>query len=405
MQHIPRSFLFVFLISWLFACATPPEIAQVDPTAAAKPNVLPTMTMSAGHSDSPQQAVSVADARFFMQSLAVESAAMAIADFDNDGRQDLVTAGEPNLTIFHGDGRGGLTPLSLVPGGQEPTDFALPDLDEDGDIDIIVANHNTDYLTILLGDGQGHFQPAPVSPMTIDVSPHPHVVRIADLDRDGHMDLVIDHRDGEGLLILRGLGSGNFETPGILVDVGGDPYRGLAIGDIDGDGRLDLVTPNPSEVAVLLNTSLQELSFVQAAPVAATTPFAVELGYFNDDNYLDLIAASGESSSLVELFLGDGRGGFEEAPDSPFQLSPGGKNIIVADFNGDKVDDAVVVSYQSSEILMLLGGPVAMKVSTLPAGEHPWSLAAGDLNGDGRDDLVVADDGADKVTLYLSRDD
>jgi hypothetical protein len=350
----------------------------------------------------PPQTVAVGDARFVPRNISVGSMAVAAADFDNDGWQDLVGAGEPQLTIMRGDGEGELIPSGRVPGGEHPVGFALADLNEDGDVDIVVANHDTDYLTILIGDGQGSFQPAPNSPLRIAVLPHPHVVRAEDLDADGHVDLIVDHRQAEGLLILRGLGDGRFESPGTLVEVGGDPYRGMAVGDINADGSLDLVTPNPREVGVLLNAGEEGIAFLPADPVDAEAPFAVELGDFNGDGWLDLIAASDEGSPLVELFWGDGRGGFEEADDSPYHFAPGGKNIVVGDFNGDGIEDAAVTCYLSSDVLVLLGGRDAMRMGYIVGGENPWGMAVTDLNRDGKDDLVIADDKADRAVVYLS---
>ncbi len=384
----------------LAACArTPRPLAQAPVAPARTPVAVATPSPSAAP---PGPIVAMADARFTVTTLPVESATIAAADLNGDGHQDLVVGGQPEIVIYLGDGTGRLTPATRAPGGEEPNDFALADLDGDGHLDIAVANHDTDYLTVLLGGGDGGFLPAIWSPIRLIVRPHPHVVRAADLDGDGHVDLVVDDRDGEGVLVLRGLGGGPLATPGISVPVGGDPYLGLALGDLNGDGRLDLVTPNPDHAGVLLGAVGAEIAFVPAAPVPATAPFAVALGHFDDDEHLDLLTAADEGSALVELFLGDGRGGFAPAADSPFRFVPGGKNIVVGDFNGDGSDDAVVSSYHAREVLVLLGGPAAMKVGPLAGGEHPWGLAAADFNEDGRDDLVVVDDGAGRATLYLS---
>ena len=269
----------------------------------------------------------IGDVTFVAQTLMIgdDPSTIPAADLDNDGHLDLVAANAQGLNIFRGDGQGGLVTLGHVPAGENPVDLAFAEVDGNGTVDVVVANHETDYLTILLGDGKGRFRAAPNSPLRIDVRPHPHAVTARDLDNDGYVDLVVDHRAGEGLLILRGIGGGSFESPGTLLQVGGDPYRGMAIGDLDRDGQLDLVTPNPNEVGVLLGKGAGRIGFVRAPSVPAADPFAVELGDLNGDGRLDLVAAGGEESSFVHLFWGNGRGGFQQAKGSPFQFGAGAR--------------------------------------------------------------------------------
>ncbi|MDX1435960.1 MAG: VCBS repeat-containing protein [Anaerolineales bacterium] len=384
--------------------AAPPEEGPTQvQTPTERPDEGPTQVQTTPMP--AEETFSVGDARFIQRELAIEAAesvAVAAADFDGDGNLDLVASGEPDLVLFRGDGQGGFDISQRVPGGLQPVDFGLADLDADGDIDVVIANHDTTNLTLLLGDGSGFFEPAPHSPLSIPVAPHPHAVLAEDFDQDGYTDLVVDHRQGEGLLILRGLGDGSFESPGTVVGVGGDPYRGMAAGDIDGDGWLDLITPNPGEVGTLINISGGgPAAFEPGEPLHAEAPFAVALGDFNGDGRLDVIAASDEGSPLVELVLGDGAGGFHEAAGSPIQFAPGGKMIAVGDFNGDGVDDAAVAAWPSTDVLVLLGGE-EFRTGYLPGGEHPWGMAAADFNRDGRDDLVIADDNAPRALVYLS---
>lgn len=356
--------------------------------------------------DEREEPVRLGAAVFVERGLEVGESPTAVAagDLDRDGHLDLVVANDGGtVTVFRGDGRGGLISLGRSSAGERPTDLALVDVDGDGSLDIVAANHETDYLTILLGDGEGGFRAAANSPLRLAVSPHPHAVEAADLDGDGQVDLVVDDRDGRGLRILRGLGGGAFQAPGTLVDAGGDPYLGMAVGDLDGDGRPDLVTPNPREAAVLLNRDPQRLGFSAPRPLPAAAPFAVEVADLDGDGSLDVVAASDEGSSLVQIFLGDGKGGFREAKGSPLRAGPGGKMIARGDFDGDGVHDVAVTSFQSSEVLVLLGGSDPVRTARLRAGEHPWGLVAADLDEDGRDDLVILDSAGSRAAVYLSR--
>lgn len=331
-------------------------------------------------------------------------AALAFADLNNDGHQDLVvtSSAHHDLTLFFGDGQGGLISSGRFAAGENPTDVTAADLNGDGNIDLVIANHETTYLTLLRGDGQGGFRPAANSPLAINVAPHPHAVQAHDLDRDGKLDLIVDHRDGRGLLILRGRGNGAFETPGKIIATGGDPYLGFAVGDLNGDGWLDLVTPNPGNAGVVLSTARPGLAFVAAASVRATAPFGVRLADFDGDGALDLISASGEGTSVVELFRGDGRGGFRQPAHATFRVAAGGKNLAVGDLNGDGFPDAVVCSW-ASDVLVVLGNAGSMVSVRLRGFENPWGLALADLNEDGLDDFVIADGVRARLEVYLSR--
>ncbi len=330
--------------------------------------------------------------------------ALAVADLDQDGHLDLVIANlaEDSLVVFRGNGRGSFTRLGSSPAGANPTDLVAADINEDGAIDLVVANHETSYLTLLIGDGYGGFRPDANSPLTIDVDPHPHAVGVEDIDGDGHVDLVVDDRTRRGLVVLRGLGDGAFETSGTLIEVGGDPYRGFAIGDLNGDGRLDLVTPNPKEVGVLVGTGSESIVFHRASPLPNSSPFAVAIADINGDGFPDVIASSERGGSHVRVFLGDGHVVFREADDSPFRMTSGAKDITVGDVNGDGVEDVLISSW-SSDVLFVLGGAATLRAVRLPGFENPWGLAIGDLNEDGRDDFVIADGVDSKIRIYTSR--
>src|SRR5437588_753589 len=111
-------------------------------------------------------------------------AAVVIADFDRDGKLDLAVAngGSRNVSILLGDGKGGFRQVagSPFPAGDNPNDIAVGDVNGDGKPDLAFANHDTSYLSVLIGDGKGGFTGAPGSPFTVQSKPHPHGIAMAD---------------------------------------------------------------------------------------------------------------------------------------------------------------------------------------------------------------------------------
>lgn len=335
-----------------------------------------------------------------------EGATLGAGDFDRDGHLDLVASRGDGLVVLRGDGTGRLEPAAELDAGPHAAEIAVADVDGDGFDDVIAANHETRHLTLLSGDGAGGF--APPRRIEIDVEPHVHVVVARDVDGDGVVDLVVDHRDGEGLLVLRGLGGGRF-ADGVLFAGGGDPYRGMAAGELNGDGQIDFVTPNPREVGVLLSAGGDSYELRRAEPVpTARGPFAVALADLDADGRLDLVAASGEGSDLVQLYRGDGAGGFDEMDGSPRSATSGPKRIVTGDFDGDGASDAAVSGWDSALVLVLFGGSGEIRAGTASTTSdgtgNAWGLLSADLNEDGRDDLIVADGDGPRLTLFLSTD-
>jgi FG-GAP-like repeat len=329
--------------------------------------------------------------------------AIVISDVDQDDHLDLIVANQSanSVVVFLGDGQGSFSEKSSTLAGENPTDVIAADVNADGTIDLILANHETSYLTLLIGDGDGKFQNASNSPLMTHVDPHPHAVGAQDLDGDGTIDLIVDDRFGNGLRVFTGLGNGQFAKSGTLINVGGDPYRGFAMGDLNGDGRLDIVTPNPNAIAVMIHTDTEDVGYASPIIIESTRPFAVALADLNGDANLDIVSAAESGNTAVRVFLGNGQAEFAEASESGFQMASGAKDVAVGDINGDGFDDVLVSSW-SSDVLFILGGAESLQAVQIPGVEVPWGLAMGDLNEDGRDDFVIAN-GRDKdVRVYLS---
>ena len=325
------------------------------------------------------------------------------ADLDGDGDMDMVVASsdKSNVSIFRGDGNGELVLAGNFSAGPNPTDIAIGDINNDGNLDIVVANHETLYLTLLLGDGTGAFDEAQNSPMEIGIAPHPHVVEIADIDRDGNADLIVDDRSGEGLYVVRGLGDGSFENEGVKIPVGGDPYLGFAAADVNGDGWLDMVTPNPQEVAVVTNTGSAKMVFKTSRAARLPSAFAVSLADMNGDGTTDLVAASEGGNSSAQVHLGNSAGTFGEETAS-YPMARGAKKITAGDLNGDGFQDAIVSSW-ASDVLVIVGSSESFDTVRLADARNPWGHAVGDLNGDGNDDFAIAEGATPTVSVFLSQ--
>lgn len=328
---------------------------------------------------------------------------LLIDDVNHDGFQDLVIALEEDnaLSVMLGDGKGGFADGRLHAAGENPASLASADFNGDGYLDLAIANHEKTYLTLLLGDGRGEFREAPAGTLPLTTSPHSHVVRAADMDGDGHMDLLVDSRDALGVYVLKGQGSNQFEAPGIGVDVSGRPYLGFAVADINGDGLLDLVTPNMNDVSVMLQSRGEMLQFDISQKITHPSPFAVALADMTGDGRIDLIASSLQEG--MAIYPGKAAPGFDEESDAQFPIASGAKQLTVGDINGDGISDVVVNSW-NADIRIVFGSKTSQQSQRLELGgiETPWGVAVGDLNGDGNDDIVVADGAKPAATIYFA---
>jgi hypothetical protein len=329
---------------------------------------------------------------------------ISVFDFNSDGHQDVIISNysDNNIVIYRGNGKGNLTEISRFSAGEKPTDMSVSDINGDGNVDVVIANHETSYVTLLYGDGQGSFKHAPHSPLNIDIKPHPHAIQLKDLDGDNKVDLIVDSRTHKGLRFLKGIGNGNFKTPGKIIDVDGDPYLGFATGDINGDGNIDIVTPNQREIGIILNTHSDKLSFSMKKLGPYESPFAVELAEMNGDGKTDLIVASGGRS--ITIIPGDGHGNFLEEKKTLIKTTSGAKQIAVGDINGDGIKDALVSNW-SGNLLVVLGGKatfetISFKHSSIP---NPWGIMLVDLNKDGKSDFIITNGDSDLAALYLSQ--
>src|SRR6266478_4720172 len=246
---------------------------------------------------------------------------VAVAELNGDGKLDLVVAnaGSDDVTILLGNGQGGFLEASGSPisAGAGPFSVATADFNADGKADLAVANHVSHDVTILLGNGDGGFSPAPGSPVSAGY--FPAAVVVSDFNGDGKPDLAVaNFTNSFNLTILLGDGNGGFSSAqGPHLDLGFFPDA-LAAGDFNGDGKSDLavVTQYPA-LAILLGDGAGGFSPIRFIRGALNIPFSVAVADVNGDGKPDL-AVGNVGSTNVSILLGDGYGDFKAVVGSPF---------------------------------------------------------------------------------------
>lgn len=344
------------------------------------------------------------------------------------------------------------TDLSLS-GGLEPRSVTLADLDDNGELDIAVANfgggdHN---VTVFLYEGAFSFQEQGLE----GIDDKLNSITAGDIDKDNLVDLVVSAEDTNGgadlVFLLLNQGDGIFQEPGPIVGV--DKQNAIALGDFNNDDFLDIAIAdqNTAVVAVLLQNSLSPGLFGGAVPSnVSAPPSSVAVGDFNNDDSLDIISSNG----VVSLIPGNGNGTFGVRQDltlggsNPQQVVPididndGDLDIVTANIGSDDVSvllndgngnfpaqefaigvdadpisvavgdidndgdlDLVTANFKNNSISLLLndnGNFVPEKGSPRAVGAGPRSVAVGDINGDGVPEIVVANEGTNSISVFFS---
>ncbi len=383
-------------------------------TVAASGRALPTGTVSflnttAGSASVGSGVLDPATVGFsftHFPSLSAPAFGLTTGDFNEDGKVDVVTAnGAVYVSLGHGDGTFA-APVSYT-AAPSSRYVAAYDLNGDGHLDLVVIGTNginnfLSYVAVLLGNGDGTFQAA----QTFYAGHEGLDIKVGDLNGDGYPDIITVNKGDNQIGVFLGNGNGTFQAE-TLINVFA-PY-GVEVGDFNGDGNPDLVVTTYSGMSILLGTG----NGVFAAPVAyAAGSAAVKavVGDFNADGKLD-IATPNFNDNNMTVMLGNGDGTFQSpvAYSTNFTQSQSGsepQSITAGDFNGDGIEDiAVGTLYQGGAFFLGNGdGSFRPAVNMNAVGGsffgYNIGIAAADFDGDGLDDLAVAEE-IDGVTAIL----
>lgn len=326
------------------------------------------------------------------------------ADLNLDGLIDLVSGSTGNsIVVDFGLGDGFFAPPVGFRTGNSvnsPRAVAVGDLNGDGRPDLVSANFqmNTEFgippwsTSVLIGDGTGQF----AAPMHYGVGSAPKDALIGDLDGDGREDVVIANSGSNDVSVLRGNGDGTLAAE-VRYDAGASPSF-LAMADLDADGRNDLVVANnaSADVSVLLGAGDGTLR-PQVRFGAGAYPTSLAIGDFNSDGRLDVAVANDTPFSTpdatlpgaVAILFGNGDGTL--GPRTELGVGEGVSRLITADFNSDGRLDIAVAYYFSHTVSMFLSGPDGnlspeSRFSVFP---NPSGLVAGDFDASGFVDLLA----------------
>jgi hypothetical protein len=353
--------------------------------------------------------------------------AVVVGDFNGDGRPDLAVTNFPNGTVtvlLNTTAAGASAPAFAAQQtfavGSGPNAVAVGDFNGDGRPDLAVTNSNDKTVSVLLNTTPaGSSATSFAAQVTFALGNTPASVAVGDFNGDGRPDLAIANFPQATVLVLLNTTPAGASAPTFAAQqpfaVGSGPDA-VAVGDFNGDGRPDLAVANANggTMSVLLNTTPAGASApafaAQQTFAVGGGPDAVAVGDFNGDGRPDLAVANfGGTISVLLNTTAAGSSATSFAAQQTFAAGSGAQFVAVGDFNGDGRPDLAVANFNDKTASVLLNTtpigastPLFAAQQTFACGKFPRSVAVGDFNGDGRPDLAVANQNGPTVSVLLN---
>jgi hypothetical protein len=335
---------------------------------------------------------------------------VAIGDLNGDGKPELATANVQSHTVsvLMNSGDGKFRTRRDYRTGRSPLSIALGDLNGDRKLDLATLNREARTVSVFLNGGEGGFE------ARRDYGTgrgFPSSIAIGDLNGDGRRDLAIANDEARSVFVLLNRGDGSFE---VGPDYGtGRRASSIALGDLNGDRKLDVATANygANTVSVLLNRG--DSSFARRDYRTGRFPNTIALGDLNGDRKLDVATANSNGDfpllpNTVSVLLNRGGGSFARRD---YRTADDPRWVAIADVSGDGKPDLATANYSVSNVSVLVNRgdgsfQARLDYRTAPVdrigGYWASSLALGDLNGDGKRDLAIANANANRVAVLLA---
>ena len=325
---------------------------------------------------------------------------VTVADVDNDGDLDLLspTFSGSSVSVRLNNGSGTFGGGSDPGVGSQPRSVTTADINGDGDLDLLTANYNANSVSVRFNNGSGSF----TGTTDYTVGSQPQSIATADIDGDGDLDFLVANGASDNVMVRLNDGTGSF-SGGSTIGVGSLPFN-IQTGDVDGDGDLDLLTANwgaaSTTVSIRLNNGDGTFSG-GSDPVLASRPRWVSLGDLDGDGDLDLMTANyGSNNASVRFNNGGTFSGGTEYP-----TGTGPTSISAADLDGDNDLDMVVVNFNSSDVTVRLndGTGAFGSRSTVLVGTNPNGVATADVDNDGDLDFLAANFASATISVRLNQ--
>ena len=320
------------------------------------------------------------------------------ANLNADNKPDLIVVDNSNsgfvdVLINNGDGTFA-TPVKYAV-GSKPEGVAIADMNGDGNPDLIVANNGDSSLTVLLNQGDGTF----VAQSAFTLPAAPVSITAGDFNNDTKNDVALVA--GTSVYVYSGLGNGSFNTTPAQLGAGTFPGV-IAAGHFRNSSELDLavvdVFPSSTGVAILLNSGtgtfanavLYDLGASPNVSFAGGTPNSLAIGDLTGNGVMDLAVANGQfANNGVSVLLGNGDGTFGGLTSWVADQEPAA--VVIGNFVADAHADLAVVNQGSNDVSFLAGNGDGTFVAppTLSHISSPGPVVTGDFNGDTKQDVIV----------------